>query len=300
MRSEERIRAAAFAAVKSLTVNYGGAIPWTAINRGFVIDRQRVHLASRPRGIFKPRQLTNGVLSIKTTIPRTGRLRTYDDIASDDGYFDYKFQGTNPKSPDNQGLREAWEQKLPLIYFHGIAPSLYQAIYPVFVTAWLPEKLSIHLVPGLAGQEVSGPPRSEDQRRYAVIQSKIRLHQSVFRELVLDAYDGTCAVSGIAERRLVQAAHVLPDRDVRGQPVISNGIAMSVLHHAAYDRNLLGIDPDGVIHIKPALLAVQGGRVFREAFQKLDQQRIRLPADQMALPNWEFIEERFREFKRAG
>ncbi len=90
-------------------------------------------------------------------------------------------------------------------------------------------------------------PASADTRRYIAVEAKRRLHQSVFRELVLDAYEGRCAVSGLPERRLLHAAHILPDREERGLPVISNGIAMTTLHHAAYDANPLGIDPDGCI-----------------------------------------------------
>jgi hypothetical protein len=58
------------------------------------------------------------------------------------------------------------------------------------------------------------------------------LHHAVFRELVLDAYAGHGAISGLPERRLLHAAHILPDCGRRGQPVVSNGIAMSVEHTA--------------------------------------------------------------------
>ena len=75
---------------------------------------------------------------------------------------------------------------------------------------------------------------------------------------------------------------------------------MSVLHHAAYDRNLLGIDPDGKIHIQEVLLAKNGGRVMREALQKLHHQTIREPRNNDGRPNRESLEERFAQFLRAA
>jgi putative restriction endonuclease len=92
-------------------------------------------------------------------------------------------------------------------------------------------------------------PASEDLRRYAVIPAKQRLHQAVFRQLVIEAYDRRCAVSGLPEACLLHAARIPPDRDKRGLPVLSNGIAVSMLHDNAYELNLMGIDPDGVIYI---------------------------------------------------
>lgn len=80
--------------------------------------------------------MRRGVLSIKTTMPRQGRQRRYDDIALDAGYFKYRFMGDDPQTADNSWLRESMEDVTPLIYFHVIAPSVYGAIWPAFITAW--------------------------------------------------------------------------------------------------------------------------------------------------------------------
>jgi len=60
---------------------------------------------------------------------------------------------------------------------------------------------------------------------------------------VLGAYDTRCAISNLPVPELLQAAHIIPDRDERGRPEVPNGLCLSTLHHTAYDRNLLGIDP---------------------------------------------------------
>ena len=70
-------------------------------------------------------------------------------------------------------------------------------------------------------------------------QVKQRLHQGLFRARVLRAYGGRCALTGLPEARLVDAAHIIPDGDkALGQPDIRNGICMSKIHHAAFDANL--------------------------------------------------------------
>ena len=289
MGNDAQIRSAAFQRVRELEARFGGAIPAAAIESGFILHGESIHLSGRARGIFHPKQMQRGVLSIKTTIPREGRQRRYNDIASDDGFFEYKFTGTDPRSNDNRRLRESMEDGTPLIYFHGVAPSVYQAMSPAFIIDWDPRRLSVRVVPG---ELINGEPilsESIDTRRYVVVAAKRRLHQAVFRELVLDAYEGRCAVSGLPERRLLHAAHILPDRDERGLPVIGNGIAMSTLYHAAYDANLLGIDPDGVIQVSEDLLCIHDGPTLEYALKAVHGTHLRQPRALTNQPNREFL-----------
>ena len=300
MREDAQLRSAAFQRVRELGACFGDSIPWSAIDEGFLIGGERVHLATRPKGIFWPRQMRRGVLSIRTTAPRQGRERRYDDIASDDGFFEYRFRGEDPMHGDNRALHESWEDQTPLIYFHAVVPTVYQAIWPAFVTGWDSRRLSVHIVPGerIAGGTIL--PASADTRRYIAVEAKRRLHQAVFRELVLDAYEGRCAVSGLPERRLLHAAHILPDRDERGLPVIGNGIAMSTLHHAAYDANLLGIDPDGGIYINQNLLRIHDGPTLEYALKGVHGTRLRRPRTPADLPNRGFLAARYEQFVGAA
>jgi putative restriction endonuclease len=41
-----------------------------------------------------------------------------------------------PEAADNRWLREAFENRVPIIYFLGIAPGGYQAILPTFICGW--------------------------------------------------------------------------------------------------------------------------------------------------------------------
>lgn len=299
MDRDAEIRSVAFQKLAALSSKYAGAIPWAEIAGGFLYEGEQVFFSGKARGIFRPKQMRRGVLSIKTTVPRQGRQRRYDDLASDEGFFLYRFQGEDPMNADNRALREAWEDQSPLVYLHGIAPSVYQATVPVFISDWRADELTVHVVPGQIQSGSPVLPKSEDLRRYSVIQAKQRLHQAVFRELVIEAYKGRCAVSGLPEKRLLHAAHIVPDRDERGLPVVTNGIAMSVLHHTAYDLNLLGISPEGIIHINTDLLEIHDGPTLRHALQELDGTPMRFPDDPQCRPDPDFLAERFDQFRAA-
>jgi putative restriction endonuclease len=73
---------------------------------------------------------------------------------------------------------------------------------------------------------------------------KQRLHQASFRNSVLAAYDHRCAISNLPDDHLLDAAHVMADaHELLGHPVVANGIALSKIHHAAFDNHLIGIGP---------------------------------------------------------
>ena len=70
----------------------------------------------------------------------------------------------------------------------------------------------------------------------------------------MQAYGGRCAVSGLPEARLLDAAHIVADSDeLMGHAMAPNGIPLSKIYHAAYDAHLVGIDPDYRLHMSPQL-----------------------------------------------
>ena len=81
-----------------------------------------------------------------------------------------------------------------------------------------------------------------------------------FRDAVLAAYGGRCAISQIPEPRLLDAADIVMDADEQlGQPIVSNGLPLTKLHHAAFDAHLIGIDPDYRIHVSDRLFEIYDG-----------------------------------------
>lgn len=301
---DDDIRAAAMAQCRRLVREYGDAVPWAAIQTGFSFGEARVFLGSTPRGIHRPVQMQRGVLSIRTTKPKAGRPARYDDQVHRDGYFTYAFQGDNPRSHDNTALREAFEDQTPLIYFYAITPGRYDILFPCYIMAWDPERLMCDVAVGDAGA-VEVPTRLREgrpviDRGYTTRLAKVRLHQAEFREAVLDAYGQRCAVSGLPIPELLEAAHIIPDHDERGRPDVANGICLSQLHHRAYDRQLLGIDPDGIIHIARSVLEQRDGPTLEYGLKACHRQQLRLPTDERDFPNREYLAERFRSFQRTA
>ena len=116
---------------------------------------------------------------------------------------------------------------------------------PVFISGWDATALQARVAFGVPDQETLAPPENTLERRYALRAVKQRLHQASFREAVITAYNGRCAVSDLPEPLLLDAAHIVTDKNERfGQPVVPNGVPLSKIHHAAFDVHLIGIDPD--------------------------------------------------------
>jgi len=149
-------------------------------------------------------------------------------------------------------------------------------------------------------QDVLAPPENALERRYALRAVKQRLHQASFREAVITAYNGRCALSGLPEPLLLDAAHIVADKDeCLGQPVVPNGIPLSKIHHAAFDAHLIGIDPDYDLHVSDRLLRQKDGPML-EALKRLNGGTIHLPGRPKDRPDRDRLALRFERFKSAA
>lgn len=213
---------------------------------------------------------------------------------------DYAFMGQDPNAADNRWLREAMEHQVPAIYFLGIAPGRYQALLPIYIIGWDPQSLKAQIAFGISEREALQPPETVNERRYALRAVKQRLHQASFRMAVIAAYDGRCAVSGLRELALLDAAHIVADKDaLLGQPVVTNGIPLSKIHHAAFDAHLIGIDPDCRVHVSERLLAQRDGPML-EALKQLQSKALILPSRRQDRPDRDRLAMRFERFKSAA
>jgi putative restriction endonuclease len=105
-----------------------------------------------------------------------------------------------------------------------------------------------------------------------------RFSSTTFLEAVITAYNGRCALSGLPEPLLLDEAHIVSDKDERlSQPVVSNGIPLSKIYHAAFDAHLIGIDPDFRLHVSERLLG-QNDDPMLGALQRLNGGTIHLPS----------------------
>lgn len=79
-------------------------------------------------------------------------------------------------------------------------------------------------------------------RRTTISSVRRALRDSSFKERVLTAYSYRCAVCSL-QLDLVEAAHIIPVVAQGSTDETCNGIALCVLHHKAYDRALIAVDP---------------------------------------------------------
>ena len=141
-----------------------------------------------------------------------------------------------------------------------------------------------------------GEPFGELRREYAAVEVPRRIHQRAFRERVLRAYQGQCAFCSLQHGELLDAAHITPDSALHGEPVVSNGMSLCRLHHAAFDRLLLGVHPSYVIHVRRDILEEVDGPMLRHGLQGLEGQRILVPSRRVERPDEGRLAVRFGEF----
>lgn len=300
------IRSAAFAALQKLVARTGPVLPWAAIVDGFEHNRQRYLFANQSKGIFRPAGMVAGALSIKTSIARDGARQRYEDVAQD-GAFDYAFQDRGIHYHDNQILIRAYELRAPVVYFFGVEPGFYRPLWPAYVASVDAATKRYSIVVDDVFEQVLAPgsfvadARAQVlQRRYATVIAKRRLHQEMFAHLVIAAYRERCAVCNLPRRSLIDAAHILPDRDERGSPSVPNGLALCKLHHAAFDANLIGVRPDTVIEISASLLQERDGPTLEHAIKSFNGKKLHVPRAARDAPDAGFLELRYETFRKSA
>ncbi|MGC8487683.1 MAG: HNH endonuclease [Clostridia bacterium] len=245
--------------------------------------------------------MMSAALSILTTYTPPGRVPPYHDGIGPDGLHRYKYRGSDPMLAANRGLRAAFAQHVPVIWLVGSAPALYVPIYPVWIVGDEPTNLQFVLALDDAQRlVVPGTVLGPDQRRYVERTSQQRVHQPVFRAQVLAAYEERCAICRLRYVSLLDAAHILPDGHPRGIPVVSNGLALCKIHHAAFDANLVGIRPDYVVEVQPAVRAAVDGPMLLHGLQELHGGTLTVPRPRQERPDPDRLEERYQLFLNTG
>ena len=196
-------------------------------------------------------------------------------------------------------------ERSPLIYFHGIVPGQYAAEYPVFIVGDDRSRLTFTVSVddqqfAAIGNENDNSIETAIRRRYATRLVQQRLHQQEFRERVLEAYQRHCAVCRLKRDRLLEAAHIIADREERGAPVVSNGIALCSLHHAAFDAHLIAVRPDYRVEVREDVLHEADGPMLVHGLQGFHGQLIRLPRAAHHQPDRRLLEARYEAFRRSN
>jgi putative restriction endonuclease len=293
------LRQAAVARARELAQAYDDLVPLERLRGGFDFEGDRVTFGSFQKGIHRARiQRGPAALTLMTSLKDP-----YADAFDEGGaLFVYAYRAGSIDQADNRALRAAYELQTPLVYFRALGPGQYLVVAPMFVTADDPAARTVVLEPGLPVQDMQpgGLVSGQDVRAYATREARYRLHQQRFKIGVMRAYRHRCAICSLRERALVQAAHIVPDAEPEGIAAVVNGLALCAIHHLAFDRNLLGVDPGGTVHIADRLLRETDGPMLRTGLQGFHGERIGLPRKAADRPDPVRLEARFERFLWAA
>jgi putative restriction endonuclease len=283
------VRRSAMAYVAQVSEAAGGVVTRAQLE-AFSYQGQQLKLIDQSRGIRNPAEL-GATLSI---LSRPNG--PYNDEETPDGLLRYAYRAGDPNGGDNRKLRRAHDLGVPLILLRGIAAAVFVPVFPVYVVGDDPVARYVEIAVDESLRFL--PTRSsEDARRYADRLTRLRLHQPVFRAQVLRAYQGACTVCRLQHVDLLDAAHIRGDAET-GQPVVTNGLAMCKIHHAAYDRSILGVRPDYTVAVREDVLLEVDGPMLRHGLQEMHGARLHLPVKVADLPDREALAERWEAFSR--
>lgn len=257
----------------------------SSLDLGFETRR----IIDQSRGIWNPRDL-QATLSVLST-----PSGPYNDADLDGSVFRYDYRSGSTDG-DNRKLRRAFELDLPIILLRKVDRA-FLPLFPVYVLADKFEER--HFLLGLheSLRSLSDPANPTPiERRYIARLTRQRLHQPEFRARVLNAYDTSCAVCQLRHGRLLDAAHIIGDREHGGDPVVTNGLTLCKIHHASYDSNMLGISPDYTVHINRDLLDEVDGPMLKHGIQEMNKRPLTIPARRVDQPDRERLATRFEDF----
>ena len=292
---DDHLRMACFLWLEVLRARWGDEIPYRGgLDEGFPYEGRRVPFLSPQKGIFRAAvQSGPAALSINTS-----SKSPYTDEETDLGFL-YAYRAGSIDQPDNRALRAAHTLGVPIAYFIATRPGWYRALYPIYVTHDDPANarvlVDVGRLVGPPDEPEPAPIGDEVERKYAVREAKVRLHQARFRGLVLPVYRERCAICRLKEVRLLDAAHITADAHTAGAAMVQNGLSLCTIHHRAFDQNLVGVTPDYVVRVSSSLLDDEDGPML-DLLKQFHDAPLTLPTRNANRPDRDRLSERYHAF----
>lgn len=143
------------------------------------------------------------------------------------------------------------------------------------ITAYYGETLLL----GLKASQSTGI-SEEEQNDYAIenrkIEVKARQKQSLFRRRVLSNFGYRCCLTGIKERELLVASHIVPwseRKDTRLDP--KNGLCLFVLYDSLFDAGYFSLSDENEVVITPKMDLLSPR--LQDTLRTIEGQKIRTP-----------------------
>ncbi|QNI99440.1 HNH endonuclease family protein [Synechococcus sp. A15-62] len=117
-------------------------------------------------------------------------------------------------------------------------------------------------------------------RQLRLLQTKVRVRDSGFREAVFALHGTTCLCCDFSIKSVLEAAHIVPVSE-QGSDEPRNGIPLCPTHHSAFDKHLFCIDPQTNLivfrsDISGSLLKLTKTRIEKELSTDAIQKRLNL------------------------
>lgn len=307
---EMRVRMQVFDHLRDLRERNGGAVPSGLLEERLAVDGTSIAIMSRQQGIHKPKQL-GAALTLKTSSSNPYR-DSVDEFEG--GVIRYHYRDPSIEGPramkmaeaDNRSVRTTIQHRLPIAYLWGIDKGWYLPFAPVEVVSDDPAGREFYLdLTELGGLDLRTRDGVVDlgaetpSRRYQAREVKVRVHQARFRQMVMRAYRRACGMCRLRHVDLLDAAHILEDAR-GGEPRVTNGVALCKIHHAAFDRNVLGIEPGTLrLHVRQDILEEVDGPMLRYGLQALHGERLHAPSRASERPAADALAVRWEHFRSA-
>jgi hypothetical protein len=123
---------------------------------------------------------------------------------------------------------------------------------------------------------VTNLPRTTEAERLVVQ----RIGQDIFRARLMDYWQGRCPLTGITDAALLRASHIIPWAECETDAErlnVHNGLLLSALWDAAFDRALVTFDDQGRPEFSPSLSEQARGELrWNSPISLTDEHRRRL------------------------
>jgi putative restriction endonuclease len=224
---------------------------------------------------------------------------SYEDEHLDDDVVLYDYA---PPSFEwaNEGLKHVASLGRPVILLKQVKPKPnpeYMVLAPVTLLAFDDGARKMRLSLTSTASDAAGVPPPQPTvfaKAYAETVVKARLHQAHFRKATLAAYSDRCCICELAERPLLDAAHIVPDRLPEGMATVRNGLAMCPTHHRAFDQDLLVVTAELRVDVRHERLAHAGTGPTRAALTDFHGKALVLPKHQALWPDLDLIRARLK------
>lgn len=179
-------------------------------------------------------------------------------------------------------------------HLNEAAPASEQALRDLFEVG---EDSEIEVLPKVGIQVRRNVPTGDTEVTANV---KQRRGQDYFRNSVLNNFGGRCGITQMGLRELLIASHILPWGTHPAERLnVCNGLCLSRLHDAAFDRWLIAFDDDYRLLLSPRLKAELSQHVMAENFGVYAGERLKIP-DDAVLPDARFLAQHRAVFVKKG